>query len=276
MHSIHEVRSFWDNNPLFSGEIEFDIGTKEWFDAFDGIKKFIMRPEKMHLWIGNDLVENKIMLDVGCGPGFWCRAVSVMPNVSYYGIDISPKTVELAKQSAIIFDTSCNINVGNAESIYFPDNTFDHVISEGVIHHTMNTELAAKEIVRVLKVGGTATFSVYYKNIVLRNSILFGLSKFFMRFFSLSIQGRARGNMSLSSNVDDFIRQYDGAGNPIGKGYDYDQAINLVPKNCKILNSYLYYSPFRAFYRNRFHIINNILDGYFGLMISMHIKKYSL
>lgn len=255
-----------------TGELDEDAGSKAWFEAFDIIKNEIMRPDRLASWIGKDLIEGKKILDLGCGPGFWCRSVRGI-DTAYHGIDISPRSVELARLSAEIFNASCNISVGNAENIDYPDCTFDHVISEGVIHHTPDTRKAAHEIIRVLKVGGTATVSVYYKNILLSNKFLFGAARTLMGLLNLHMKGRSREVMSKMESPDEFIRTYDGAGNPVGRGYSRDEARALFPGNCQILYTYKYYSPLRPLFRHRFNTINNHLDNVLGLMLTIHLKK---
>lgn len=49
----------------------------------------------------------------------------------------------------------------NAEDLPFPPDSFDHVYSFGVIHHTPAPPAVVAEILRVLKPGGTATVMLY-------------------------------------------------------------------------------------------------------------------
>jgi ubiquinone/menaquinone biosynthesis C-methylase UbiE len=66
----------------------------------------------------------------------------------------------------------------DAETLPFPDNSFDLVYSNGVLHHTPNTEHVVAEIFRVLRPGGKviAMFYAedslnYWRNIVLVHGI---------------------------------------------------------------------------------------------------------
>ena len=36
--TIDDVRSFWDANPLLTGELDAAVGSEEWFRHFDEIK----------------------------------------------------------------------------------------------------------------------------------------------------------------------------------------------------------------------------------------------
>jgi ubiquinone/menaquinone biosynthesis C-methylase UbiE len=53
---------------------------------------------------------------------------------------------------------------GDGESLPFDDGEFDVAYSNGVIHHTPNTQQTIAEIFRVLKPGGKAIIMVYAEN----------------------------------------------------------------------------------------------------------------
>ncbi len=58
----------------------------------------------------------------------------------------------------------------------FPDNSFDHIYSFGVIHHSPNPEVIANEMYRILRPGGT--FNVMLYN---RSSINYYIEIMFLR-----------------------------------------------------------------------------------------------
>jgi len=89
------------------------------------------------------------ILDVGSGKGFLLyEFTQVVPGVEVAGIDISEYGVENSKEEVKPF-----IQVGNATSLPFGDNTFDFVVSITTLHNLYNYELhqAVKEIERVGK-----------------------------------------------------------------------------------------------------------------------------
>jgi ubiquinone/menaquinone biosynthesis C-methylase UbiE len=66
-----------------------------------------------------------------------------------------------------------DVRIENVLSLSFQDNTFDAVWANGVIHHTGNNKQAVKEIHRVLKEGGRAVISHFYR----RPSWMYWLSR---------------------------------------------------------------------------------------------------
>ncbi len=58
----------------------------------------------------------------------------------------------------------CLAMQSDAENLPFQDDTFDIVYSNGVLHHTPDTEKAIAEVYRVLKPGGRAVIMLYCKD----------------------------------------------------------------------------------------------------------------
>lgn len=102
------------------------------------------------------------LLDVGCGSGFdlFVAARHVGPEGRVTGIDSTPDMVAFASQN-IGRSGAKNINVCNAESesIPFGENTFDVVISNGVLNLSTMKDRSFSEIHRVLKPGGRLQFA---------------------------------------------------------------------------------------------------------------------
>ncbi len=58
----------------------------------------------------------------------------------------------------------CQALQSDGENLPFADNTFDIVYSNGVLHHTPDTQEAINEVKRVLKPGGQAVIMLYCKS----------------------------------------------------------------------------------------------------------------
>ena len=102
------------------------------------------------------------VLDIGCGAGFDLYVTSrlVGGGGRVCGIDLTREMVDLARQS--ITETGLtNIEVTHvsSEEISYSDNTFDTVISNGVINLSPCKQKLFQEIFRVLKNGGSLQFA---------------------------------------------------------------------------------------------------------------------
>src|SRR3990172_7002551 len=74
------------------------------------------------------------ILDVGCGAGFHLIVASrlVGQDGKVCGIDLTPEMAEKAKSNLLLYGVqNYDVRVAAAESIPYPDNTFDVVISNG-------------------------------------------------------------------------------------------------------------------------------------------------
>ena len=176
----------------------------------------------------------------------------------------------LAQQRADILGIK-NIDFiqANAENLNFDDNYFDHINCQGVIHHTPNTESAAKEIARTLKSGGTFSISVYYKNIFLRSWPWLRRLGTILSKFGGGLKGRGREGIFELRDVSEVVRFYDGSDNPIGKAYSKAQFLDLLPSSLNVARTFLHFFPLRAlpFSKVTPPSIHKMLDKEFGFLI---------
>jgi ubiquinone/menaquinone biosynthesis C-methylase UbiE len=99
------------------------------------------------------------MLDIGTGPGYLpVEIVKRKPDINIIGVDLSKKLIHMAQTNAVKASLSGRLQfqVGNAANLRFDDDTFDMVISTGMLHSLKNPVAVLKEIYRVLKKGGHA------------------------------------------------------------------------------------------------------------------------
>ncbi len=98
------------------------------------------------------------MLDVGCGVGHWGMLLaSVMPgHVRCIGIDREPDWVMQAGVRALArgLDGRFSYLQGEAESLPFPDDSFDLTTCQTVLIHLPDPSAAIAEMLRVTRPGG--------------------------------------------------------------------------------------------------------------------------
>jgi ubiquinone/menaquinone biosynthesis C-methylase UbiE len=100
------------------------------------------------------------VLDVGCGQGMDLIGYA-QAGARITGIDLTPRHAELARLHLAAFGLQGAVVVGDAESMPFPDRSFDRVSSNGVLHHTPDMGAALREINRILRPGGEARIVLY-------------------------------------------------------------------------------------------------------------------
>jgi len=98
----------------------------------------------------------RAVLEYGCGPGSYAFDLAER-GAHVIGVDISPVAIELARKNASARGLDIRFSVMNAESLDFPDGSFDIVCGTGILHH-LDLARSLGEIRRVLKVGGRAVF----------------------------------------------------------------------------------------------------------------------
>ena len=100
-------------------------------------------------------LKGKTILDYGCGRG-QASLEYLGQGANVYGIDISPPYIDECNklaQSVVNSEGSFEFQVMDAHKLEFPDNTFDIVAGNGILHH-LDAYTALMEIYRVLKPGG--------------------------------------------------------------------------------------------------------------------------
>lgn len=98
------------------------------------------------------------VLDVACGTGN--LAIPAAERGAHVtGIDITPKLVEIARAEAEAKGLDIDIREGDAEALDFADSSFDDVISVFGMIFAPQHELAAAEMVRTCKPGGTVAIT---------------------------------------------------------------------------------------------------------------------
>jgi SAM-dependent methyltransferase len=140
------------------------IGTKEYFENVLHKRSSYEQPWLFEVF-PFDTASGKKVLEVGCGAGYdayeFCRKLAI-----YTGVDITPENIERTKKHLGLFGFNADIRLGDAEKLDFPDESFDIVFSNGVLHHIPDIRRSLSEIQRVLKPRGEFWMTLYHKNSV--------------------------------------------------------------------------------------------------------------
>lgn len=276
MADINNVKDFWENNPLWTGESVFEPGTLEFFeehksiyidDCFGGSFDDRFLPP-----MSKESQQNKI-LDLGCGIGFWVSEFSKRGLNNLHAADLTQSALDITKKRLEIYNGFANLTIQNAENLTFDDKTFSHVNCQGVIHHTPNTEQTISEIARVLTEGGSASISVYYRNPILK---MWPILRFFawpLSLFGGGLKGRGRESIFKLKDVDEIVRLYDGSDNPIGKSYTKNTFIKMLDPYFEVQETYLHFFPARALPFKMPKFLHRWLDRNLGFMIYATLKK---
>jgi ubiquinone/menaquinone biosynthesis C-methylase UbiE len=96
------------------------------------------------------------VLDVGCGTGDDARALSeiVGPGGEVVGLDASQTMISEAEHRSDGHSLPVHFQVGDAEHLPFPDDSFNAARADRVLQHLADPTQALREMARVTKSGG--------------------------------------------------------------------------------------------------------------------------
>jgi SAM-dependent methyltransferase len=108
--------------------------------------------------VGAGLREGTEVLECGCGVGDYAISLA-RRGARVVGVDISPVATQAASEAAEAagVEERAEFLAMDCEALGFPDDRFDLVCGEGILHH-LDLDRALGEIARVLRPAGTAVF----------------------------------------------------------------------------------------------------------------------
>jgi ubiquinone/menaquinone biosynthesis C-methylase UbiE len=103
------------------------------------------------------------VLDIACGTGIVARRIAgtVGPSGRVTGLDLSAAMIEVARATAEREGRAIDWHTGRAESLPFPDASFDLVTCQQGLQFTVDKPAAVAEMRRVLAPGGAIAVSVW-------------------------------------------------------------------------------------------------------------------
>lgn len=96
------------------------------------------------------------ILELGCGKGRNASILAKKPNTNVVGVDLSLENINIARKSY----PHLTFEVGSADSLNFPDSSFDEIFAYDIFEHVDDLPKCAAEAVRVLKPNGKLIINV--------------------------------------------------------------------------------------------------------------------
>lgn len=95
------------------------------------------------------------VVDVGCGTGFLGLGLAAAGQVDdLHLVDLSPGMLSRARRNADSLGVDATFLEGTAADLPFEDDSFDAVVTRGVLHHLHDVPAALREWRRIVKPGG--------------------------------------------------------------------------------------------------------------------------
>lgn len=271
---IEDVQSFWEENPLFTGESKYHAGTREFFEEHRRITIDDCLAGEFDQRILPPASNQGRVLDLGCGPGFWTIELLARNAArKVVSADLTEAAVSLTRKRLEVYGLDADVRRENAEALSFEDESFDHVNCQGVIHHTPDTEQAIAEIARILRPGGTASLSVYYLNGLLRIWPKLGRLTEFLANMGFQMPGRGRERILTQRSVGEIVRYYDGKNNPVGKVYTKAQFLSMLEPHFHVTTVYYHLFPKRALPFPIPRFLEIWLEQLFPFLIYVNVEK---
>jgi glycosyltransferase involved in cell wall biosynthesis/ubiquinone/menaquinone biosynthesis C-methylase UbiE len=158
-----ETQRQWDNDPCGSHYITGTPRyTLDWFNKVEDHRYGEYGP-----WMP-DVMEfarhgGEDVLEIGGGMGT-DLAQFARHGARVTDVDLSVGHLRLARENFALRGLAGRFVHQDAETLPFPDDSFDLVYSNGVLHHTPNTSQVIAEIFRVLRPGGKVIAMFYAEN----------------------------------------------------------------------------------------------------------------
>jgi len=100
------------------------------------------------------------VLDVGCGSGV-VALTAARAGARVTGVDLTPELIAHARENAALAGLDVEWGEGDVEALPFADGAFDAVVSQFGHMFAPRPAVAVREMLRVLRPGGTIAFSTW-------------------------------------------------------------------------------------------------------------------
>lgn len=133
----------------------------EWLKFFEHDDDLVKKGGEEYFDILNNEIINpkSYVLDVGCGTGRWTKYLA--SRVGFIEA-VDPSNAIFAADKLLGKTGNVRLSKASIETLPFADETFDFVMSIGVLHHIPNTRQALTDCVKKVKRGGYFFVYLYY------------------------------------------------------------------------------------------------------------------
>jgi ubiquinone/menaquinone biosynthesis C-methylase UbiE len=147
----------------------------EWLKFYEHNDDLIKKGGEEYFDILNDEIINSetYALDVGCGTGRWTKYLA--SKIGFIEA-VDPSNSIFAADKLLGGIKNVRLSKASIETLPFADETFDFVMSIGVLHHIPDTQKALNDCVKKVKKGGYFYVYLYY-NLDRRGPFYKGLFK---------------------------------------------------------------------------------------------------
>lgn len=160
--TAEQIQQAWDDPKLANllyHDWEADTYDDKWSISFDQRCITYARDRFVNV-AGDQGWPYQSALELGCGTGFFLLNLKLAGVLDEGHVtDLSPGMVEVAKRNAAHLGFDLEGRVADAETLPYPEESFDLVVGHAVLHHIPDVDQALREVLRVLKPGGRFVFA---------------------------------------------------------------------------------------------------------------------
>jgi ubiquinone/menaquinone biosynthesis C-methylase UbiE len=139
------------------------VGWKDYDNRHMITRETLLNPhflETVEQLLGLKFPQLDKVLDLGCGTGAMGLQLAQCAKVKdVYGIDISRMMLERALKNAEMLGRTFYVSAADCEHMPFPDASFDLIIGNAILHHTLRYRKILEETYRILKPDGIVLFA---------------------------------------------------------------------------------------------------------------------
>lgn len=158
-----EIQKQWDRDPCGAVTADaIEVESPAWYESvrrhrYEAYAPWMPEVMRFEEWKGRDVLE----IGVGLGSDHLSFALG---GAKVQALDLSAEHLRHTRKHLAAHGLRTGGVLGDAEANPFPDASFDLVYSFGVLHHTPGTARAVREVLRVLRPGGTALIGLYHRD----------------------------------------------------------------------------------------------------------------